>query len=379
MTAPRLDRWRLVLGEPAHQLGDPDPTTRARDAALDWLYGRDPALARRGIRTSGAGSGQGTGAGDGPSVLTTFDWLDEIHRLFPRESVHRLERDALERYQIHELVTDPATLARVEPNAAVLRAVLQVKHLMNPDVLQMARQLVQQVVADLVARLATETRRAFGSTRSRRPTRLPTPRGLDLRRTLRANLAHYQPEHRRVVIREAHFRSRSQREVKPWQVILLVDQSGSMVSSVMHSAITAACLWGIPGVRPHLVAFDTTVVDLTREIDDPTELLLKVNLGGGTDIDQALRYGAQLVDHPRRTVVVLITDLYEGGSEGSLLRTAAGLVEQGTVLLVLTALDEEAAPAYDVELGQRLADLGAHVGAMTPGHLVDLLAEVIDR
>ena len=152
-----------------------------------------------------------------------------------------------------------------------------------------------------------------------------------------------------------------------------------MLGSVIHAAVTAACLWGLPGVRTHLVAFDTDVVDLTSDVDDPVELLMKVQLGGGTDIARAVAYGAQLVENPRRTIVALVSDFYEGGDAGRLIRSVKQLVEQGTHVLALAALDEEADPAYDRATAQRLADVGAAVGAMTPGELAAFVAEHVGR
>jgi Mg-chelatase subunit ChlD len=200
-----------------------------------------------------------------------------------------------------------------------------------------------------------------------------------MRRTIRANLGHYNPEERKLYIEDAHFFSRTRRYVDRWQVILLVDQSGSMVESVIHSAVTAACLWGLPGVNTHLVAFDTAVVDLTRNVDDPVELLMNVQLGGGTDIDQAVRYAAGLVENPRRAIVVLISDLYEGVSAHGVVRGVRALVEQGSKVLALCALDEEVNPVYDRQMAQRLADVGAFVGAMTPGRLAEFVAETVGR
>lgn len=373
MSDPGLERWRLVLGPPADQVGALGADGLARDAALSWLYGRDGELDKRDVRR-----GERSG-GTGPSALTTVDWLADIHRLFPKETVERLQRDAVERYQINEIVTDPAVLETVEPNPALLRAVLQTKHLMNPEVLRLARRLVEAVVRDLLAAMATEVRAAFTGARARRPSRWKQARDFDMRRTLRANLAHYRPAEQRLYIETPHFFSRTRRHVEQWQVILLVDQSGSMVGSVIHSAVTAACLWGLPGVRTHLVAFDTDVVDLTSDVDDPVELLMKVQLGGGTDIGRAMRYAAGLIETPRRAIVALISDFYEGGSPGMLVRTTRELVEQGSKVLALAALDEQANPAYDREMAQQLANVGAGVGAMTPGELAAFVAEQVAR
>ncbi|WP_411086651.1 VWA domain-containing protein [Streptomyces sp. 061-3] len=373
-----LERWRLILGAAAERHTGPlGHRHAAQDAALDWLYGRDPDLARRGVRRSGT-STRRTG-GDGPSPVTAIDWLDDIHRLFPKETIERLERDAVERYGIQEIVTDPAVLERVEPSPTLLRAVLRTKHLMNPQVLRLARRIVASVVKELLARLQPEVRRAFHGTRSRKPSRVPLARDFDFRQTVRANLAHYQPAERRLLIERAHFHSRTQRHLTQWQLILLVDQSGSMAGSVIHSAVTAACLWGLPGLKTHLFAFDSNVVDLTSEVSDPVELLMRVQLGGGTDIARAVQYGADLVENPRRTIVALITDFYEGGDSYRLLRTVRGLVQQGSTVLGLAALDEDANPDYDRELAGRLAEAGAHIGAMTPGRLAEFVAERLGR
>jgi Mg-chelatase subunit ChlD len=375
MTDPGLERWRLVLGAPAQPLTDEmTGAAAACDTALDWLYGRDPGLSRGGVRRGGTREG-----GSGPSALTTVDWLDDIHRLFPKETIERLERDAIERYELHEVVTDPAVLSRIEPNQALLRAVLRTKHLMNPEVLRLARRIVEAVVRDLIKRLAPEVRLAFTGTRTRRPSAFGRSRDFDFRRTIRANLAHYQPEERRILIEHPRFFSRVRRHLDQWQLILLVDQSGSMAGSVIHSAVTAACLWNLPGLKTHLIAFDTQVADLTADVADPVELLLKVQLGGGTDIAKAVQYGASLIENPRRAILAVITDFYEGGDEFRLVRSIAHLAEQGTQVLGLAALDEEANPSYDRVLAQRLADAGAHVGAMTPGELAAFVAERIGR
>lgn len=361
-----LERWRLILGQPAQRhCGDLSETGARRDAALDWLYGRDDDLAEREVRRGG----------NEDSTLTTVNWLDDVHQLFPKETIERLERDAVERYEIADVVTDPGVLDRVEPSPALLRAVLRTKHLMNPAVLAMARRIVETVVRQLMEKLRTEIRPAFTGSRSRRPSSHKNSRNFDFKATIRANLAHYQPEQRRIAIEKPRFVSRTRRHVEQWQVILLVDQSGSMVSSVIHSAVTAACLWSLPGLRTHLVAFDTNVVDLTSDVTDPAELLMKVQLGGGTDIAKAMAYGANLVDNPRRSIVVVITDFYEGGNENHLVRTVRRLTEQGTYVLGLAALDDEATPSYDRVLAQRLVNVGAHVGAMTPGQLAEFVAE----
>ena len=172
------------------------------------------------------------------------------------------------------------------------------------------------------------------------------------------------------------FYSRVQNHL-PWQVILCVDQSGSMFSSVMYAAICASILAALPAVSVKLVLFDTSVVDLSEHAHDPVEVLMTAQLGGGTNIAQALQYCQSLIETPNRTVLALISDFEEGGSVPLFLRTIQSLASQRVTLLGLAALDEQAQPVYSLDMAQRLADLGMHVAALTPEHFAKWLAEVM--
>jgi len=374
MDEPLL-RWRLVLGEAAEaSVKRPMPSAMSRaDAALEWLYGRSPKGGQAGPRTGGSEQSQ----------LTVPEWINEIHALFPQATIERLERDAVEVYGIAEVVTDLEVLERVEPNEALLHAVLQTRHLMNEAVLAAARRLVAEVVRRLMEELSAPVRARFhGLVARQRSHQFPKGGPLDLARTLRANLRHVDPaakDNRLRMVDRTWFHERRHRRLDRWQIILLVDQSGSMVESVVHAAVTAAILHGLPGVDSHLIAFDTEVVDLTGSVADPVETLMGVQLGGGTFIARAVEYAAQCVRVPRRSIVVLISDFYEGDQPGRLESAVGGLVAQGTQVLGLAALDRHAAPAYDRELAARLVQVGAEVGAMTPGELALWLAEKIQR
>lgn len=365
------ERWRLLLGEAAQPAlggvgGDAQAMVGAMDRALAWLYGREAQGPADQLERHG---------GSEASRLTVPEWINEIHTLFPKETIERLERDAIERYGIAEIVTNLDVLQRATPNPTLLEAVLRSKHLMNPAVLAMARELVAKVVQALIEKLAKQMQRAFSGTRQRQQV---VPRGsvseFAPRETLRRNLRHFDPERGRLVIERPMFHPRHRRTLEPWQVILLVDQSGSMVSSVIHAAVTAACLWNLPGIRTHLIAFDTAIVDLTESVGEPVELLMNVQLGGGTHIGDAVGYAADCIEVPRRAIVVIISDFYEGMPEHVLVGHVKALVAQGSTVLGLAALDEQADPAYDRALAQKLVDAGAHVGAMTPGQLAAWLA-----
>ena len=361
-------RWRLILGADAQdclgcQLGAEDSE---RDAALGFLYGRESG-AERNTR----------GADLSASQLSVPDWINQVHTLFPKATIERLEKDALERYKIDEIVTNPGVLSRATPSQSLLKAVLRTKHLMNQEVLAMARQLVRRVIQELIEKLARPVRQPFFGSRDRRPSFVKIARNFDWRTTIRRNLKHYDGAARRLVIETPHFVSRVRRHVDRWQIIIVVDQSGSMAGSVIHSAVTASIFFGIPILRPHLILFDTSVVDVTEDCVDPVETLMKVQLGGGTDIGQALQYAFGLIDNPRRTIVVLVTDFYEGAPVERLYSTTRQLLESGVTLLGLAALDEEADPAYDHNVAARMVELGAQVGAMTPGELATWVAQKV--
>lgn len=130
-------------------------------------------------------------------------------------------------------------------------------------------------------------------------------------------------------------------------------------------------------MRTRLVAFDTSVVDLTADVSDPVELLMKVQLGGGTDIAKAVAYAQGQINNPGRSIVVLVSDFFEGGSEYELVRRVKALVESGVKFIGLAALDSGANPAYDRAMAERLVNAGAHIGAMTPGQLAAWLAEKV--
>jgi len=367
----RRIRWRLVLGQGAEDIlgAVPEGVWQEREATLGFLYDREYDQDRN-VRLDGGRRG-----GLGPSQLTVPEWINAVHELFPRKTVERLEKDALERYQLEEIVTNLDLLARAQPNVTLLKAVLRTKHLMNQEVLAMARTLVRKVIEQLLEKLARPVQSPFvGALDRRRRSFLKVARNFDAETTIRRNLANYDLQTRRLYIKTPYFNSRVRRYADRWQIIILVDESGSMLNSTIHAAVTASIFFGIKSIRTHLCLFDTEVVDVTDQCTDPVETLMKVQLGGGTDIGHALSYAASLVDNPGRTIIVLITDFYEGAPVGRLLSITKQLTESGVTLLGLAALDERADPHYDRDIAGRMVALGAHVGAMTPGELAEWVA-----
>jgi len=362
-------RWRLILGRGSEEaLGcSLEGEMAERDAALEYLYRREYGAGRNVFST-------GPGSLD-DSALTVPEWINSVHRLFPKKTIERMEKDALEHYQLNELVTNAELLSRAKPSMTLLKAVLHTKHLMNREVLAMARALVRKVVEELMEKFVKEVRTSFaGAVLRHRRGALPQAANFDARTTIRRNLQHYDTESERLFIRKAWFFSRTRRHSDRWKIIILIDESGSMAGSVIHSAVTAAIFAGLPAIRTHLLLFDTNVVDLSGECADPVETIMKVQLGGGTDIGNALSYAESLVEHPRKTIVILITDFCEGGPLPRFVSLVAGMVESGVTMLGLAALDEECEPRYDKNVASMLVQRGMHVGAMTPGELAEWVA-----
>jgi Mg-chelatase subunit ChlD len=370
-----LARWRLVLGRFAEQslgsTGKSGQGTYGRmDRALDYLYGRE--YGKRGVRQADNKEG-----GMGPSALTVPDWLREVRDLFPRDTVEVLERHALDRYGMTELVTDAEVLKKLEPSYELLKAVLTFKGMMQGEVLEVARRIVRRVVEDLRRKLEKDVRQAlWGKLNRRRRSPLKVARNLDWRRTLKDNLKNYDRERKRMVLERLHFFSRVERHL-PWHVLIAVDCSGSMMDSVIYSAVMAGIFSGLPSIRASLVAFDTAIVDLTSQIDDPVELLMSVQLGGGTDIAGALHYCESLVQNPTRTILVLVTDFFEGGSPPQMLASIKRLREGGVKVLGLAALDDKAMPSYDRQMAERCVEAGAEVAALTPQRLAEWLSRIL--
>ncbi|HEY7849064.1 MAG TPA: VWA domain-containing protein [Ktedonobacterales bacterium] len=372
--AERLKRWRLVLG------GDEADGTGCQLAGAD--LGMDGVLAA----LYGAGEGadgderqsRKRSAGLGGSAPNVARWLGDIRTYFPSSAVRIMQQDALSRLNLTQMLLEPELLEGVDADVHLVANLLSLSRVIPGKTKETARQVVRKVVDELQRQLRQPLIQAVrGSLNRAARTSRPRANEIDWHRTIRANLSHYLPE-RRVIIPErlvgyGHRRSALR------DIVLCVDQSGSMATSVVYASIFGAVLASLRAVSTRMIVFDTAVVDLTDDLQDPVDLLVGTQLGGGTDINRALAYCQQIITRPAQTVLVLITDLYEGGNAEEMRKRAATLVQSGVQLICLLALSDQGAPSYDQRNAAALAALGAPAFACTPDLFPDLMAAAIQR
>ncbi len=375
--AQAMNRWRLILGGLSEQQLQFGGTSREiqqfsdMEELLDFLYGNAQG---EDVRMEGERRG-----GQGASMLTAAEWITRVRKLFPKETTDILEKHALEEFRMTELITDKQVLEKLEPDMDLLKSILQLKHLMHGEVLEAAKTIANKVAEQLRKQLENDIRRSvLGRIDRNSSSSVRCARNLDIKKTIRRNLRHYDRERGQLVLQNVYFSDRV-RKYSTWRVIIAIDESGSMLGSVIHSAVMAQILSRLPFADIRLVIFDTSVVDLSGEAEDPAQVLMSVQLGGGTNIGKALQYCEGLVETPQRTAVIVVTDLYEGAPEQYLLQTSRNILESGAKLNFLTALDADANPAFDRVLGQKLADMGAFVGAMTPERLGDYIGKLFSQ
>jgi Mg-chelatase subunit ChlD len=374
----RLRRWRLALGGgndgTGQRLGGDDVRI---DAALAALYDSGPGgPGRGGVGRNGVGP---RGAGLSASAPVVARWLGDIRSYFPSTVVQVMQRDAIERLDLTRLLLEPEMLQAVEPDIHLVGTLLSLNRVMPAAAREAARAVVARVVEDLQRRVAQKTRTAVTGALSRaaRVAR-PRHRDIDWNRTIRANLRHYQSDLGTIVPERLIGYGRRATAVQR-DVVLCVDQSGSMAESVVYSGVFSTVLASMRSLRTSLVVFDTSVVDLTEFLHDPVEVLFGTQLGGGTDINRAMAYAQGLITRPHETIFVLISDLYEGGVRDEMLRRVASLVSAGVQVIVLLALSDEGAPAYDHDNAAALAALGVPAFACTPDAFGELMAAAIQR
>lgn len=371
--AERLRRWRLILG------GDPADGTACAlsgddlnmDRTLQALYdssGDQGSRAPSGKRQGGLG-------GSAPNVAR---WLGDIRTYFPSKVVQVMQQDAFDRLGLKQMLLQPEMLAAVEPDVHLVATLLSLNRVMPEKTKETARQVIRKVVEELEKRLATPLRQAVTGSLSRAVrNRRPRHNEIDWHRTIRANLRHYQPDLNTIVPETRIGYGRKGQALK--EIILCIDQSGSMATSVVYSSILGAVLASIKAIKTSVVVFDTAVVDLSDLLYDPVEVLFGTQLGGGTDINRALAYCQGLIRNPSDTILVLISDLYEGGNQQEMIARAATIAASGVQVIALLALDDRGAPSFDHHVAAQFAGFGIPSFACTPELFPDMMAGAIKK
>jgi Mg-chelatase subunit ChlD len=366
----RMRRWRLVLGGEdgtGVELAGDDVSA---DAALGAVYDTGAQDGQAPLRRAGLGA-------SAPGVAR---WLGDIRTFFPVSAVRVMERDAIERLGLTRLLLEPEMLDAVEPDVHLVGTLLSLSRVIPEQARESARAVVRTVTRDLERRLAQRTRSTVTGALNR-ASRAARPRraaDIDWDRTVRANLRNYLPQYRTVVPERLVGYARKQAAVAR-DIILCLDQSGSMAASVVYAGVFGAVLASVPSLRTSVVAFDTSVVDLTGLLSDPVEVLFGIQLGGGTDINRALGYAQGLVTRPASTILILVSDLFEGGNRDEMLRRIADMTAAGTQVIALLALSDDGAPGYDHDNAAALAQLGVPAFACTPDSFPDLMAAAINH
>jgi Mg-chelatase subunit ChlD len=378
----RQRRWRLILGkenldpgdagegeagasegeQQGPGQGDPQPglseADRGLDEALETLYGDEGGL--------------------GDSAPDIARWLGDIRTYFPTPVAHMMQQDALKKLNLRRVLDQPELLAEIEPDLDLVTRLLALNKVMPSQTRETARQVVRQVVEELRAKLEYPLQQAISGSLNRalRQHRPRHQRDINWLRTIQANLKHYQVEQRTIIPEKLVGYGRQRSALH--DVILCIDQSGSMAQSVVYASIFGAVMASLPALNTRLVVFDTKVVDLTEELTDPVDLLFGIQLRGGTNIDRALGYCQQLITRPKETILILISDLFEGGNRASMLRRIETLLADEVQVVALLALNDQGAPRFNRQIAQELVNRGLPAFACTPALFPDLMGAVIN-
>jgi Mg-chelatase subunit ChlD len=358
----KLTKWRLILGKQA----DPavsvplEGEMMGLDGVLDALYDSD--------RTGGLGSSS-------PNINR---WLGDIRKYFPTSTVQLMQKDAIDRLNLKQLLLQPETLENLQPDVNLVATLLSLNKAMPQNTRETARMVIRKVVEDLEKRLAQPLREAIRGALNRAVrNRKPKYNEIDWHQTIRANLKNYQADLKTIIPEHLIGRGRKGQSLK--NIILLVDQSGSMAASVVYASIFGAVMASIRAVKTQMVVFDTEVVDLTAELKDPIDLMFGTQLGGGTDIHKALTYTEGLIQNPSETILILISDLFEGGNVGEMLKKASSIRESGVTFIALLALSDQGKPSFDKSVAAQFANMDIPSFACTPDRFPDLMAAAIQK
>ena len=419
-----ISRWRLILGKRAEKhgisFGTPYSTElqtgkgkekgkskerlKARGKGEERLNGKDEGEKERIIESKSIGSDSlmdgelGKTTSIDETLNTVYEtsqqkrsadlsgtrlsipkWIENVKNFFPIQTREMLEKDLVKGSNIADLIDHPELFEKVEPSLEMVKTIITLKHMLPENVKDVARKLVKKVVDQLKEKLKTEVEKHIvGAIKRDIHTPLKVFRNIDWKQSIRRNLKNYNPKIKKLIMAEPRFFSNERRK-KAWQIIVLVDESGSMADSIIYSVVMASIFSSLPAIHTNLVVFDTQVVDLTSRIDDPVDVLMSVQLGGGTDITAAVRYGQQLIKNPKKTLLAIISDFFEGRNENELTKAIRHVLEGGSKVLGIASLGSNAKPCYNKQYAKKLNSLGIDVIASTPEKLPELIARLMNK
>ena len=366
-----LNRWRLILGSFSNLEIDNEYSEIYE--TLNFLYDRE--------YTQNGGYSldnfNNSNSSKEKSVLTVPKWISKVKKLFPKETVEIMQKQALEKYKLTEILTDENILKEIEPNIELLKNILTFKDMMSQNVKKLAYDIVKKTLEEIKNKMEVEIKKVFyGKKLPNSNTTNKIFKNLDIKKTIRYNLKNYDIKNKTIFTDKLFF-NQNIKKYNPYNIIILIDESGSMLDSVIYSSIMASIFANLPYLSIKLVIFDISVVDLSEHIKEPIDILFKVQLGGGTNIAQALEYAKKITFAPDKTIVLLISDLFDSNDYKLMYKNANDIIESGSKLIVLTALDYNANSIYDKEAARYFSKIGAKVGALTPSKLSKWISDII--
>lgn len=366
-----LNRWRLILGSFSNL--EIDNEYSEIDETLNFLYDRE--------YTQNGGYSldnfNNSNSSKEKSALTVPKWISKVKKLFPKETVEIMQKQALEKYKLTEILTDENILKEIEPNIELLKNILTFKDMMSQNVKKLAYDIVKKKLEEIKNKMEVEIKKVFyGKKIPNSNTTNKIFKNLDIKKTIRYNLKNYDIKNKTIFTYKLFF-NQNIKKYNPYNIIILIDESGSMLDSVIYSSIMASIFANLPYLSIKLVIFDISVVDLSEHIKEPIDILFKVQLGGGTNIAQALEYAKKITFAPDKTIVLLISDLFDSNDYKLMYKNANDIIEAGSKLIVLTALDYNANSIYDKEAARYFSKIGAKVGALTPSKLSKWISDII--
>ncbi|WP_302368616.1 VWA domain-containing protein [Brachyspira aalborgi] len=363
-----LNRWRLILGSFSNL--EIDNEYSEIDETLNFLYDRE-------YTQNGGYSLDNSNSSKEKSALTVPKWISKVKKLFPKETVEIMQKQALEKYKLTEILTDENILKEIEPNIELLKNILTFKDMMSQNVKKLAYDIVKKTLEEIKNKMEVEIKKVFyGKKLPNSNTTNKIFKNLDIKKTIRYNLKNYDIKNKTIFTDKLFF-NQNIKKYNPYNIIILIDESGSMLDSVIYSSIMASIFANLPYLSIKLVIFDISVVDLSEHIKEPIDILFKVQLGGGTNIAQALEYAKKITFAPDKTIVLLISDLFDSNDYKLMYKNANDIIEAGSKLIILTALDYNANSIYDKEAARYFSKIGAKVGALTPSKLSKWISDII--